>query len=1013
MTGPISLPLRETCVPKDEVLSGELREEMFAANLSEVSRGAGHDIYRDPDLFFANTYLTERVKTFFHEVVGRLSGNDSTAAGFYRLDTPFGGGKTHTLIGLYHLLASKPSAQSVSAIGLGQDNLPEQPVKVVTIVGGDLDPADGVVKDSVKVRHIWGEVAYQLGGAAGYKLVSAADASNTAPGPQFLESLTGDNPVLVMIDEPAEYMRRMGASASQLPAFIKTLSEWATAAGKPRALVMTLAWDPNREQGQTDAFAAETSDLVTTLADSFREVQSVTSRPAQIVTPAQSQDIEPILRQRLFQSVDVAGAAPAVAESYFSALREASDRGATLTSEALQGSYRDRLENAYPFHPSFIQTIDGKLATIPNFQRTRGALRLVARVIRKMWEQGQNDVALIHPFCVDFSDEGTVSELVGRLDRTAFMSVVNYDVANGVGTAHAQEIDATSFTGHPPYTQRMATTLFLHSLPDPPARGANLSELLVANLTPGADAAHLERALEHLSNTAWHLDYDDRGSYSFRVEPSLNKIILDETQGVSLHEGRTEVDRRIRQIWRTAGLEVRYSPGSQEEVADNLDGRLLIMHWDTAGVTSSQNTVPTTVQAIADFKGTQADFRRYRNTLFFLVADSDRTERMVQNARRWLALDKLVRNRDRMDDLKLSADHRQRLQNLHKQGELEVRIAITTAYRHLFYPSGVDNGSTTLRRHSISIDDQGGGQVNHTGTILKALVDDLDKIKTAESALRAPGRVKDEAFGPNEGGVTLSTLMERYAERPRLPLIIAPTYFKEVVRTGVTNKIWLYYDGAANLAYDNLAPVADIVLDADHMIMLPEEVTQRGIPIWKPAPPPDTPKPDDGNQNEDPDGIVPQGIPTSAHAEGEPRHALAEVLTTAQDGQWISFGSISIAWSGEDTAAVTSMSALRTLMGQISGGEASVRCNLVCEFNGGGQLTTEYQGSYQRYQAMANTLETQAAQADKALADLTISITYANGLAIDAPEIADLREAFGLVSLGSTEIEVHRRDGAA
>ena len=80
-------------MPRDEVLSGELREEMFAANLSEVARGQGHDIYRDPDLFFANTYLTERVRTFFHEVVGRLSGSDSTAAGFYRLDTPFGGGK--------------------------------------------------------------------------------------------------------------------------------------------------------------------------------------------------------------------------------------------------------------------------------------------------------------------------------------------------------------------------------------------------------------------------------------------------------------------------------------------------------------------------------------------------------------------------------------------------------------------------------------------------------------------------------------------------------------------------------------------------------------------------------------------------------------------------------------------------------------------------------------------------------------------------------------------------------
>ena len=1005
-------PLRETCVPRDEVLTGELREEMFAANLSEVVRDQGHDIYRDPDLFFANTYMTERVKAFFHEVVGRLSGSDSTAAGFYRLDTPFGGGKTHTLIGLYHLLVSKPTAQSINAIGLSPDNLPENPVKVVTIVGGDLDPADGVAKDSVKIRHMWGEIAYQLGGAEGYRLVATADANNMAPGPQFLESLTGDKPVLIMIDEPAEYMRRMGSSAPQLPAFIKTLSEWATAAGKPRALVMTLAWNPNREQGQTDAFSSETSDLVATLADTFREVQSVTNRPAQIVTPAQSQDIEPILRQRLFKSVDLDGAAPAVAEAYFSALRAASERGAALTAEVVLGSYRDRLENAYPFHPSFIEALDGKLATIPNFQRTRGALRLVARVIRRMWDQQQNDVALIHPFCVDFSDSGIVSELVGRLDRTAYTSVVNYDVANASGTSHAQEIDTNSFAGYPPYTERMATTLFLHSLPDPPARGANLNELLVANLTPGSDAAHLERALEYLSNTAWHLDSDEAGRYSFRVEPSLNKIVLDEIQVISQHEGRTEVERRIRQIWRTAGLEVRYFPGSQEEVPDNPNGRLLIMHWDSAGVTASRNAIPTNVQAMADFKGTQADFRRYRNTLFFLVADSDRTDRMVQNTRKWLALDKLVRNRNRMDDLKLSADHRKRLSDVHKQSELDVRIAITSAYRHLFYPVGVNNSSTALQHHALSIDDQGGGQVNQTETILKALVDDLEQVKTAESALRSPAVVRNEAFGPNEGGLALDSLMERYAERPRLPLIIAPTYFKEIVKTGVINKTWLYYDDVANLAYDNLDPVTDIVLDADHMVMLPEEVARRGISIWKPAPPKDNTKQDD-DDNQEKCREVPgaQQSPPVAIAEGESRRALAEALTSAQDGLWTAFGSISIAWSGEGGAAAASMSALRTLMGQISGGEPAVQCSLVCEFAGGGGLTTEYRGSYQRYQSMANSLETQASQADQALAGLTISITYANGLAIDAPEIADLREAFGLVSLGHTVIEVHRHDG--
>ena len=374
--------LRETCTPRDEVLTGELRDEMFAANLSDVVRRQAHEVYQDPNHFFANTYPTERVQSFLREIVGRLSGKDPAASAFFRLDTPFGGGKTHTLISLYHLLVSNPSVDSLRTMGLDQKAMPSDPVKVVTVVGGDLEPADGVRHGDLVVRHMWGEIARQLGGAAGYAMIENADAQGIAPGSQFLDELAGDTPVLLMIDEPAEYMRRMGDSAGQLPAFLKTLSEWVTAPDRPRALVLTLAWNPESADSQGDAFSEETAALDNT----FREVQSVISRPVRVVTPSERQDIEPILRQRLFKEVDVSAAAP-TAEAYFGALQKAVERDTELPTEVQQAAYLQRLEAAYPFHPSFIEVLDGKLATIPNFQRTRGALRLVARVIRSMWEQ--------------------------------------------------------------------------------------------------------------------------------------------------------------------------------------------------------------------------------------------------------------------------------------------------------------------------------------------------------------------------------------------------------------------------------------------------------------------------------------------------------------------------------------------------------------------------------------------------------------------------------------------------
>jgi len=1004
--------LRDTCIPRDEVLTGELSDEMFAANLSDVVRGQAHQVYQDSDEFFANTYPTERGKSFVREVVGRLSGKDAAAAAFFRLHTPFGGGKTHTLISLYHLLASKPSADSLRKMEVDPASIPADPVKVVTIVGGDLEPADGFRRGDIVIHHMWGEVAYQLGGHAGYSLVENADSQGIAPGPQFLDELVGDTPILIMIDEPAEYMRRMGTSAGQLPAFLKTLSEWVATPDRRRALVLTLAWNPETAEARGDAFSGETAELVASLDETFKEIQSVVSRPARVVTPAQRQDIEPILRQRLFKEVDMAAAAPA-AEGYFRALRDAAGRDTPLPTDVQQASYLQQLEDAYPFHPSFIEVLDGKLATIPNFQRTRGALRLVARVLRRMWERKLNDVTLIHPFCVDLSDPGMVEELVGRLDRTAFAAVVNYDVADQTGSSHAQVIDRNSFAGHPRYTERVATTLLLHSLPDPPARGANLPELVASVLTPTTDPALLRRALESLSNEAWHLDYEG-AHYSFRIEPSLNKIVLDEAQAVSYHDARTEVDRRVRQIWRSAGLEVSYFPNATEDLPDTTSGRLVLMHWDTADVTSSRNDFPPAAHQLANYKGVQQDYRRYRNTLSFLVADSDRIDGMLQSTRRWLALDRLVRNRNRMEELRLSAEHRERLANWHKEGELNARVAITRAYRHLFYPEGMAQNATVFRHHALIVDDQGSNKVNHTETVLNVLVNDLDKVKTSDSALRSPVVVKQEVFGVGEGALALDALVERYAERPRLPHIIAPTYFQEIVSTGVKSKVWLYYDALGKVAYDAMEQVGDIVFDAEHMLMLPEEAAKRGISVWSPEEPAPTPT-DDLDEGGDADDLRPkdEGPQFRISKTGEPRRALADLTTDAQDQNWEAIKLLQINWTGQDGDASQSMAHLRTLMGQMAGSDARVVCELTCEFGDDEVLATQYKGIYGRYQSVAGTLESQAAQADEAFVNLTLELAFEDGLSIIAPELSDLRDSLELVSLGHTTITAERFGGGS
>lgn len=990
--------LKEACVPRAEVLSGEIRDELFVASLSDVMRGRAHPIYQDPALFFANTYPTGRAISFLGEVMGRLAGADTTASSLFRLDTPFGGGKTHTLIALYHLATWRPVAPDVlDRLQLDPALVPPEPLRVVGVTcDQDLDPANGVEKSGVRVRHLWGEIAFQLGGPEGYRLVEESDRQGLAPGPQFLGRLIGDQPVLLLIDEPAAYMRAMGPAGRQLPVFLKTLADWVSSSSRA-VVVLTLAWDPQRQAASGDAFAAENQELVEALERTFREMQSVISRPARVVTPAQAADIAPILRQRLFQQVDEPAAA-AVAEAYFAALRQAHDKGCPLQAAAVQASYRERLRNSYPFHPSLIEVLDGKLATIPNFHRTRGALRLLTKVIRRLWATTAAQELLIHPFSVDLADPDIVDELTGRLDRAAFRSVVAYDIALPDGEGHAQAIDRERFPGHPAYATRMATTVLLHSLTEPPARGIDLDELLAATITPDDDPAHLQKALDYLLDEAWHLDREG-GRYAFRTEPSLNKIVQDETEAILLHDARSEVERRIKQLWRDAGLRVVTFPSEPADLEDNTRGRLVVLHWDTAAFREGNGAAPDKVRELWEYAGVQRGYRRFRNTLFFLVADADRRQRMVSQARRYLALERLLRDSRRLEEYRLSPEHRQRLEEWRREANLNVRVAITSAYCHLFYPVGdADSPYTPFAHERLHIEDQGDTKTNHTETVLRRLRE-LDKVKSADDAPMAPALVRRHAFGRDEGMVTLQALFERFAERVRLPLLLEPTYLKDVVRLGIRQKEWLYCELDRNLAYDDDRELPDIVMDHQHaLILTAEEAKARGIRIDRPEKSSEKPPPEKPPEEE------PPPPPRQLEAAGDPGRALADLQAAAGDARWPVLGRLRLFWQGEGVDTQARLAALRAILGHLAHASATVDVALSVKFPDGDEWEASFRGSAQRYRSLAPTLEAQAGQAQEAYVNVALGIEFPGGLAVDGPDYRDLREVLNLVSLGHIRI---------
>ncbi len=432
----------ETCQPRDEVLRGELKEDIFAARLRDVMDHKADPVYGDPQTFFENTYPTAGLKTLLKDALGRLTGDAVGKNAIIRLETAFGGGKTHNLIALYHVAGGTTPVSAVADL-LGSDVTLPVPgeIKIAGVVGSDLDPTVGIhhAADGTKTLTLWGELAYQLGGAAAYAEVAESEKLKAAIGTDLFERFVGDQPTLIMIDEIARHLRAAMAVptatdksnlADQTIAFLMSLLEFASS--KQRCLVvLTLA-------GESDAFAAETELLRKKLAETLK----ISARQERVLTPTAEGEIYAIVTHRLFRKVDCEAAKETYGAymAYYAALVA---KGADLPQRCLRAEYADEMAAAYPFHPELVMVLNRKTATIPNFNQTRGALRLLAWTVRSLWEEQSADVWLIHPHHLDLAQPQIAEDLTSRLDRPKFRQVIEADIASPLmGTSsHAQELD--------------------------------------------------------------------------------------------------------------------------------------------------------------------------------------------------------------------------------------------------------------------------------------------------------------------------------------------------------------------------------------------------------------------------------------------------------------------------------------------------------------------------------------------------------------------------------------------
>ena len=1004
----------ETCTPRDEVLKGELKEQQFAASLTKVLRQTAEAVYGDPATFFANTYPTDGLKSLLREALGRLSGKRPDGASVIRLETSFGGGKTHHLIALYHTCNGEVEVKTVKGF-VAADLLPKGPIKkIVGIVGPDVGVSDGVDHGDLRTYTLWGEMAYQLGGAAAYEEVRKSERDRTAPSTQPWEKLIGDEPALIMIDEIAEYLRVSGGVqvgettlAEQTVAFLMSLMKFASES-KGTVLVYTLAQS-------SDAFGKESDRVRAALAES----KSVSARQEHVLTPTAENEISAIVSHRMFARVDQQ-AAKETAHSYGDYFRCMVEQGVDLPQRAVRADYSDEIAKDYPFHPELLTALNRKTSTIPNFQKTRGVLRLLAQAIRTLWQKRPKDCYLIAPFHVDLGDDQTANDLTSRLDRPQYKQVIEADIASPLkGTlAHAQEIDEDFVqAGRPPYAQRITTTVFLHSLVQTGQSGADPADLRLAVLQPGDDPSLLDKAVQRL-DCCWYFDYDGL-RYRFKPEPSPRKIIDDEMGMVGKIKAKTELDERIKKVWKKGTFEPEYFPAEAADLDDDAQApKLAVIHYDAANIKATEAaTPPDLVLKLFEHKGSMEEYRTYKNNVLFLVADEDQVSNLVDVAQRYLAGQRVVGDADRMKEFTQTVA--EKLKQMAEAAELDLRVAVTKAYRHLYYPSAdASRKAGNLAHQLLQPDEQGQMQKDQSEVVLKVLKG-LDKVLTADDKPLNAQYVKAKAWTQNAVTITTEDLRRAFCQRLALKMLLDINQLKKTIKEGVQKGVWVYYLASEGMGYGPPSPTPVVEISEDATLYTPEEAKRVGIKIKGEEPTVETcpvckKSPCVCGETTCPickqSPCVCKVKVKKVSAEGTPAQAFQAIVDQCHDGGVKSLNRLFIRVEGMGKDAAKDVRSLGLAIPQIGKVQVQVDQRLVLEFGGEEKFTVEFKGSWDRYKRIKQVTDALSQEASNASVRMGVRADFDGGLAPEGDQFQTIRDV--LVSLGMGKVFVDGQPGA-
>lgn len=685
---------REVLRPHEDVATGNYSASEFAADLYMVSQNQGSNEYIEPIEFFRRTYLTEGLRELLDRGIRRISG-DVNASPIINLQTNFGGGKTHSMLALWHLFGGAPTTSLTQEVQdvVANRQLPKK-VNRVALVGIHLSPGAPLIKDDgTRVNTVWGELAWQLGGKQAFDLVSESDASRTSPGEGLRKLILAYSPCLILIDEWVAYARQLweredlpGGTFDTQFTFAQSLTEIVkNVPGAMLVISIPASHDPDKD-GQSGGSALEVGGP--NGQEALQRLQNVVRRVADQWRPASAQESFEIVRRRLFVEPDASALADiaAVARQFVNFY---SQHWGEFPKDCSEIAYEARIRAAYPIHPELFDRLYEDWSTLERFQRTRGVLRLMSSVVHTLWES-QDAGPLIMPGSLPLDVPRVLSEITQYLPDS-WKPIVDADI-DGVGSTPVQIDSERVIFGQRALTRRLARTIFIGAAPTLKSNhiGTEKPRIWLGVAIPGDTVGNFGSALDLLSQRATYL-YADGHRYWFDTQASVTRTAADYADRLRERpeEVWLEIVSRLRSTEsknRGTFTGVHIAPDSSADIPDDDSARLVIMHPSNS---HTKNSIDSGAMKFAreSIERRGSAQRINKNMLIYLAPDTKRLEELMEAVRDLLAWRNIA---SRIEEMNLSPQQAKQATTRRDQAIEGVALRLSQTFIWVIVPEQSD-----------------------------------------------------------------------------------------------------------------------------------------------------------------------------------------------------------------------------------------------------------------------------------------------------------------------------------